>query len=48
LRQLDDVRRDRNLAIDGQLFSELPPGGDEADDVDEADVTPDNIRRLGA
>jgi DNA recombination protein RmuC len=48
LQQLDAVRRERNLAIDGQLFTELPPldadGDAEADD----DLTPDNIRRLGA
>jgi DNA recombination protein RmuC len=48
LQQLDAVRRERNLAIDGQLFTELPSlavgEGDEADD----DLTPDNIHRLGA
>ena len=42
------MRRERNLAIDGQLFTELPPldpgDGDDNDD----DQTPDNIRRLGA
>jgi DNA recombination protein RmuC len=46
LRQLDDVRRERNLAIDGQLFSELPELTDADTDAD--DLTPDNIRRLGA
>jgi DNA recombination protein RmuC len=40
LQQLEAVRRERNLAIDGQLFA-MP---DEAD----ADVTPANVRRLGA
>ena len=46
LEQLDAVRRERNVPIDGQLFTELPNlgDGDEADD----DLTPDNIRRLGA
>jgi DNA recombination protein RmuC len=44
LQQLDAVRRERNLPIDGQLFTELDPG--DTDDAD--DVTPDNIRRLGA
>jgi DNA recombination protein RmuC len=49
LQQLDAVRRERNLAIDGQLFPEFPPldGTDAADDADD-DLTPDNIRRLGA
>jgi DNA recombination protein RmuC len=46
LQQLEAVRRERNLAIDGQLFSELD-GGDEAD-TGAHDRTPDNIRRLGA
>jgi DNA recombination protein RmuC len=45
LQQLEVVRRERNLAIDGQLFVDLPDGGD-GDDRD--DLTPDNIRRLGA
>ncbi len=40
LQQLEAVRRERNLPIDGQLFPML----DEAD----ADVTPANVRRLGA
>jgi DNA recombination protein RmuC len=44
LQQLDAVRRERNLPIDGQLFVELDP----ADAHTDADVTPDNIRRLGA
>jgi DNA recombination protein RmuC len=45
LQQLDAVRRERNLPIDGQLFVELDPGDV---DADQADLTPDNIRRLGA
>jgi DNA recombination protein RmuC len=44
LQQLEAVRRERNLAIDGQLFTE--PGDDTEADTD--DPTPDNIRRLGA
>ena len=46
LEQLDAMRRERNVPIDGQLFSELPAlgEGEHADD----DLTPDNIRRLGA
>lgn len=44
LQQLDAVRRERNLPIDGQLFVELDPADADA----EADLTPDNIRRLGA
>jgi DNA recombination protein RmuC len=40
LQQLEAVRRDRNLPIDGQLFPALDEG--------EADVTPPNVRRLGA
>ncbi len=40
LQQLEAVRRERNLPIDGQLFGELEDGDD--------DATPDNIRRLGA
>jgi len=50
LQQLDAVRRERNLAIDGQLFTELPQLGqaDDVDDTDDDDLTPDNIRRLGA
>jgi DNA recombination protein RmuC len=44
LRQLEAVRRERNLPIDGQLFAELDDGDDDADD----DVTPPNVRRLGA
>jgi DNA recombination protein RmuC len=42
LLQLESVRRERNLPIDGQLFGEL----DDGDDVD--DATPPNVRRLGA
>lgn len=44
LRQLDAVRLERNLPIDGELFPALVPADDEADE----DATPDNIRRLGA
>ena len=40
LQQLEAVRRERNLPIDGELFAQL----DESDD----DVTPANVRRLGA
>jgi DNA recombination protein RmuC len=48
LEQLDAVRRERNVPIDGQLFSELPQLSDgDGDDADD-DLTPDNIRRLGA
>jgi DNA recombination protein RmuC len=47
LQQLEAVRRERNLAIDGQLFGELPDLVDRADH-DADDLTPDNIRRLGA
>src|SRR5262245_55549780 len=46
LEQLDAVRRERNVPIDGQLFTE-PPALSEGDDADD-DLTPDNIRRLGA
>lgn len=42
LQQLDAVRRERNLPIDGQLFGELDEG-DEA-----TDATPPNVRRIGA
>lgn len=44
LQQLEAVRRERNLPIDGQLFPML----DEADADAEADLTPANVRRLGA
>jgi DNA recombination protein RmuC len=47
LQQLDAVRKERNLAIDGQLFTELPALAD-GEDGDDDDRTPDNIRRLGA
>jgi DNA recombination protein RmuC len=40
LQQLEAVRRERNLPIEGQLFRELDDGDD--------DVTPPNVRRLGA
>jgi DNA recombination protein RmuC len=42
LQQLDAVRRERNLPIDGQLFAEI---GDASDDEPEE---PDNLRVLGA
>ncbi len=41
LQQLEAVRRERNLPIDGELFAEL-------DDGDLDDATPANVRRLGA
>ena len=44
LQQLESVRRERNLPIDGQLF----PALDDAEPDAEADVTPANVRRLGA
>jgi len=40
LQQLEAVRRERNLPIDGQLFPAL--------DETELDATPANVRRLGA
>ncbi|HEX6657688.1 MAG TPA: DNA recombination protein RmuC, partial [Ilumatobacter sp.] len=43
LQQLDAVRRERNLPIDGQLFAEI---GEEPDD--EPGEQPDNLRVLGA
>jgi DNA recombination protein RmuC len=43
LQQLDAVRRERNLPIDGQLFAEI---GDEPDE--EPDNGPDNLHVLGA
>jgi DNA recombination protein RmuC len=46
LQQLEVVRRERGLAIDGQLFPEIEALGAEAADLD--DATPDNLRRLGA
>lgn len=45
LQQLEDVRRERNLPIDGELFPELVSS---SEDDDAADVTPPNVRRLGA
>jgi DNA recombination protein RmuC len=50
LRQIDAVRRERNLPIDGQLFGELDDGDHDGavDDDDTLDVTPPNVRRLGA
>ena len=44
LQQLEAVRRERNLPIDGQLFPMIDDGESDA----EADVTPANVRRLGA
>ena len=44
LQQLEAVRRERNLPIDGQLFPMLDEADTDADD----DVTPANVRRLGA
>jgi len=44
LRQLDAVRLERNLPIDGELFPAVEAGDDDLDH----DATPDNIRRLGA
>jgi DNA recombination protein RmuC len=49
LRQIDSMRRERNLPIDGQLFGELGEADDnDDDDRDTLDVTPPNVRRLGA
>jgi DNA recombination protein RmuC len=48
LEQLDAVRRERNVPIDGQLFSELPQLSDADGEDSDDDLTPDNIRRLGA
>ena len=42
LQQLEAVRRERNLPIDGQLFR------DDDDEVESSDETPANVRRLGA
>ncbi len=41
LQQLEAVRRERNLPIDGQLFRD-------DDEVESSDETPANVRRLGA
>jgi DNA recombination protein RmuC len=41
LLQLESVRRERNLPIDGELFASL-------DDDETDDATPANVRRLGA
>lgn len=43
LQQIENLRRERLVAVDGQLF-ELPDG----ERTDEADATPPNVRRLGA
>ncbi len=49
LQQLEAVRRERNLPIDGQLFGELDDTDTDHDhDHDHDDVTPANVRRLGA
>ena len=46
LQQLDAVRRERNLPIDGQLFAEI---GDEPEELgDERGDGPDNLHVLGA
>ena len=42
LDQLESLRRERDLAIDGQLFAEF------GDDDETTDATPPNVRRLGA
>ncbi len=47
LQQLEAVRRERNIPIDGQLFAELDDADLDAGD-EAADVTPPNVRRLGA
>lgn len=46
LQQLDAVRRERNLPIDGQLFGEI--GDEPDDDSDERGDGPDNLHVLGA
>ncbi len=46
LQQLDAVRRERNLPIDGQLFAEIGRESDESDD--EPGDAPDNLHVLGA
>jgi len=45
LHQLESVRRERDLPIDGQLFAEI---GDGDEGLEQADATPPNVRRLGA
>ncbi len=44
LQQLESVRRERNLPIDGELF----PSPADDDDGESDDATPANVRRLGA
>lgn len=44
LRQLEAVRLERNLPVDGELFPSLV----DDDELTTDDATPDNIRRLGA
>ena len=51
LHQIDAMRQERNLPIEGQLFGgsdELDGATDGADDSGTLDVTPPNVRRLGA
>ena len=48
LQQLESVRRERNIPIDGQLFAELDADELEAIADVVADSTPPNVRRLGA
>ena len=48
LQQIDSLRRDRGLAVDGQLFGELDEPTDGGDGEPTLDVTPPNVRRLGA
>lgn len=49
LQQIDSMRRERDLPIDGQLFGDLDAGeSGAADDADASDATPPNVRRLGA
>ena len=43
LQQLESVRRERNLPIDGELFASLDDDSDGS-----GDATPANVRRLGA
>jgi len=47
LQQLEAVRRERNIPIDGQLFAELDTGDLDGGD-ESSDATPPNVRRLGA
>lgn len=47
LRQIDELRREQNLPIDGQLFAVDAGGGDDADDTDEQPRL-GTVRELGA